>query len=150
MVLADGQPVAHRVIAVRFTGRNAQAVKGLSVGSGVVVYVASVRASAKVVSVAVEPGERESGGMGSSAKDDDDGGFGFGFDDEDDGAMSGKAEPTASVVVFQFIATREFVEADAKVLVLPGGGPGLYGGSERGEKGIAALDGFVGRVTQGY
>ena len=38
------------------------------------------------------------------------------------------------------------MEVGAKVLVMPGGGPGLYGGNERGAKGMAGLEGFVGRV----
>jgi hypothetical protein len=83
---------------------------------------------------------------------DEEDAFGFGFDDEEGvereaGDDDGTKSPT--VVTFQFIASREFVEMDAKVLVLPGGGPGLYGGTERGEKGVAALEGFVGRVVEG-
>jgi hypothetical protein len=31
---------------------------------------------------------------------------------------------------------------------MPGGGHGLYYGSERGEKGVAGLDGFAGRVVE--
>jgi hypothetical protein len=31
---------------------------------------------------------------------------------------------------------------------MPGGGPGLLGGQERGQKGVAALDGFVGRIVE--
>lgn len=156
MVLADGKwdPKANRVVAVRFEGSNAQAVKSLGVGSAVVVYVASVRASAKVMSVAAESEVKSAVEIDALGADyDDDAAFGFGgFDDEDVGdAAPGLSTPTSSTLVtFQFIASREFVEVDAKVLVLPGGGPGLYGGTERGEKGVAALEGFVGRVTEGY
>jgi hypothetical protein len=56
--------------------------------------------------------------------------------------------PTATTVAsFQFLATREFVEDGAKVLIMPGGGPGLTGSTERGTKGVAALAGFAGRVV---
>ncbi|ORY15873.1 hypothetical protein BCR34DRAFT_477123, partial [Clohesyomyces aquaticus] len=152
----DGQAKADRVIVVRFSGLNAQAVKNLTVGSAVVVYVASVRASAKVVSVApeVEPVDSGSTMALETPDDDEDVGFGFGFEDDDTGpGAAGETAPakeTATVVTFQFIASREFVELDTKVLVLPGGGPGLFGGNERGEKGVAGLEGFVGRVLEGY
>jgi GTPase len=146
MVLGKGQLRAHRIIAVKFTGSNADAVKGLSVGSGVVVYVASVRASAKVVSVAAELDRQQ---PVNSHHDEEDAAFGFGFDDDEDDTVLETTRAPATVVTFQFIASREFFEVDAKVLVLPGGGPGLYVGTERGEKGIAALEGFVGRVTEG-
>ena len=76
---------------------------------------------------------------------DEDDTFGFGFDDEAREPTTGTVPP-AVVVTFQFIASREFVEVGAKVLVMPGGGPGLYGGNERGAKGMAGLEGFVGRV----
>jgi hypothetical protein len=171
MVLVDGatKPQAHSVVTVRFDGPNAEAVKGLSVGSGVDVYVASVRAPSTVVSVAVEKGAGpEMGVQGpwqhpSGAGDapsstttradnhDDDAGFGFSFDEEDDADFADEgSQPVSRVVTFRFNRLREFYEVGAKVLVMPTGGPGLYGSSERGEKGVAALDGFVGRVVEGY
>lgn len=149
MILADGSPTAHQSIMVRFNGKIAQAVRHLSVGSGVVVYVASVRASAKVVSVAVDAGDEKENGNGNNTGDAD-GGFGFGFDDEDDAVDETETVTSSTVVTFQFIASKEFYEMGAKVLVLPGGGPGLFGGSERGEKGVAALEGLVGYVTEGF
>lgn len=136
MILADGKPTTHHSIMVRFTGSNAQAVKHLSVGSGVVVYVASVRASAKVVSVALEAGEERSHVNSTNARGDEDGGFGFGFDDEDDTVDDTATVTSSTVVTFQFIASKEFYEVGAKVLVLPGGGPGL--------------EGLVGYVTEGF
>lgn len=150
MVLMDGEPKANRVIAVKFTGSNAEAVTSLSVGSGVVVYVASVRASAKVVSVTAEHGLQEPTDIvGRDYAEDEDAGFGFGFDADDDETLTDAEVAGTTIVTFQFIASREFVEMNAKVLVLPGGGPGLYGGTERGEKGVAGLEGFVGRVIDG-
>ncbi|KAF2466721.1 uncharacterized protein BDR25DRAFT_74290 [Lindgomyces ingoldianus] len=153
MVLIDGAAKANRVIAVRFLGANAEAVKSLTVGSAVVAYVASVRASAKVVSVASETTSMNANTTApETPEDDEDGSFGFGFDDDDTslGTLADTAAAASTVVTFQFIASREFVEVGAKVLVLPGGGPGLFGGNERGEKGVAALEGFVGRVIEGY
>lgn len=148
MVLADREAKASKVMTVRFCGTQAQDVGKLGIGSAVVVYVASVRASSKVVSVVMEtvPGD----GHKTKQDDDDDdekeeeeGGFGFGFDDEVDQEPSCATHevPSATVVTFQFLATREFVELDAKVLVMPGGG---------GERGVAGLEGFVGRVVEEY
>jgi hypothetical protein len=47
-----------------------------------------------------------------------------------------------------FVASKEFVLTGDKVLVMPGGGPGLFVGNERGEKGLAGLDGFVGEIVE--
>ncbi|KAG9192219.1 hypothetical protein G6011_10953 [Alternaria panax] len=147
MVLAAREPKAHKAITVRFEGKQAEGVKGLGVGSAVVIYVASVRASSRVLSVAAERTEatHRENNIHDSADEDD--GFGFGFDDETEEPTT-EAVPPAAMVTFQFIASREFVETGAKVLVMPGGGPGLYGGNERGAKGMAGLEGFVGRVVE--
>lgn len=51
-------------------------------------------------------------------------------------------------LTFELITTREWIELGSQILVMPGGGHGLYYGSERGEKGVAGLEGFVGRVTE--
>jgi hypothetical protein len=147
MVLAAREPKAFKVIAVRFEGAQAQGVKNLSVGSAVVVYVASVRASSKVLSVAAEPAATSA--VKDTDKDEEDEAFGFGFDDEVDEQVQ-SAQFSATIVIFQFIASREFVEFGAKVLVMPGGGPGLSGGNERRAKGFAGLEGFVGNVVEQY
>ncbi|KAH4978033.1 hypothetical protein HBI76_216150 [Parastagonospora nodorum] len=141
MVLADRQPYASKVINVRFEGSQTRAAQGLSLGSAVVVYIASVRASSKVISVATEPA------LSTAPVEADDDEFGFGFDDETDGSDLDTSATT--MITFQFIASKEFVEHGAKVLVMPGGGPGLSGSNERGAKGLAGLEGFVGRVVEG-
>jgi hypothetical protein len=146
MVLADRQPHASKVINVRFEGTQTRAAQGLSVGSAVVVYTASVRASSKVISVANEPATSDTSQGAAEEEEDDDFGFG-GFDDEAD-EPSPHGALAATTVKFQFIASREFVETGAKVLVMPGGGPGLSAGNERGAKGLAGLEGFVGRVVE--
>lgn len=51
-------------------------------------------------------------------------------------------------VTLELITNREWIELGSQVLVMPGGGQGLYHGSERGEKGIAGLEGFIGRVLE--
>jgi len=51
-------------------------------------------------------------------------------------------------VTLELMTNREWIELGSQVLVMPGGGQGLYHGSERGEKGIAGLEGFVGRVLE--
>ncbi|KAH7378733.1 hypothetical protein BKA66DRAFT_420793 [Pyrenochaeta sp. MPI-SDFR-AT-0127] len=149
MVLAAREPKAHRVIHVRFEGAQATSVQSLSVGSAVVVYIASVRASSKVISVATHPSPSPAVANSKHADSEEDA-FGFGFDDEADDILEHHPGPStsATVVTFQFIASREFVELGAKVLVMPGGGPGLLGGNERGAKGLAGLEGFVGRVIE--
>ncbi|KAI4655944.1 hypothetical protein J4E93_000660 [Alternaria ventricosa] len=142
MVLATHEPKAHKVITVRFEDKQAENVKDLNVGSAVVVYIASVRASSKVLSVAAERMDDPT----LKTHGDEDDAFGFGFDVEME-KPAAEASPPAVIVTFQFIASREFVEMGAKVLVMPGGGPGLFGGNERGAKGMAGLEGFVGRVV---
>ena len=144
MILADRQPKASKVITVRFEGTQTRAAQGLSIGSAVVVYIASVRASSKVISVTTEPTASTDT---NDKEDEDEDAFGFGFDDEVDDVRQDDA-PAATTVTFQFIASSEFVEDGAKVLVMPGGGPGLSGGHERGAKGLAGLEGFVGRVVE--
>lgn len=51
-------------------------------------------------------------------------------------------------VTLELLTNREWIELGSQVLVMPGGGHGLYHGSERGEKGVAGLEGFVGRVVE--
>jgi len=51
-------------------------------------------------------------------------------------------------VSMDLITNKEWIELGSQVLVMPGGGGGLYAGSERGEKGVAGLEGFVGRVIE--
>ncbi|KAJ4363768.1 hypothetical protein N0V95_000962 [Ascochyta clinopodiicola] len=145
MVLADRQPLASRVMTVRFEGSQASGAASLTIGNAVVVYVASVRASSKVISVTTEPGDS----IEASTDEADDDAFGFGFDDEAEEPPAPTA-PSAVTITFQFIASKEFIEQGAKVLVMPGGGPGLAGATERGAKGVAGLEGFVGYAVEQY
>jgi GTPase len=153
MVLSKHNPKAHKTIMVQFSGPQAESAKVLTVGSAVVVFFASVRAPSKVLSVTPMSSTIEATAPpGDDAGPEEEGWFGFDEDsasDPGDGASGGGATSTAvtTIVQFQFIGGREFVGDGVKVLVMPGGGPGLSGSIERGEKGLAGLEGFVGRVV---
>lgn len=145
MVLANREAKAFKVIHVRFEGTQARNVKDLSVGSAVLLYIASVRASSKVIAIAADPSTPIDECKGAEDNDDADA-FGFGFDDEVEHVEDeGRASTTPIVATFQFIASREFVEMGAKVLVMPGGAQGLSGTSG---KDVAGLEGVVGRVIE--
>lgn len=155
MVLSEKHPQAHKIVAVEFAGPQAQSARSLAIGSAVVVFFASVRAPSKVLSVTSSGSiDRATGhhdyGKNNTTADEDGFGFGFGFDDDSSSEHAAGAIPAAvtTTVQFQFMGSREFVESGVKVLVMPGGGPGLSGGTERGEKGVAGLEGFVGRVVE--
>ncbi|KAJ9647145.1 hypothetical protein H2199_002131 [Coniosporium tulheliwenetii] len=158
---ASAVPKAKLEFVARFEGPAAQSMRAISIGSAVVCYTASVRAGAKVVGVAIdedsddrEPHDRgDTQAQKTPADPDADDSFGFGFEDDASDASGSTASEVDSgdediLVTFRFIASKEFVETGAQVLVMPGGGPGLYGGnSARGVKGVAALDGFVGKIV---
>lgn len=181
MVLAAGMaaPPSYNSFVARFAKA---AVRNLIVGSLVVTYISSVRASAKVIAIAIdEDGEERTARSCTSRKDDaaDDP---FGFDDEDDqpsgSDMDDAADCQATLVTFQFVATREFLEPGAQVLVMEGGGGRVHGHGvmastraravsgpaaaaaaaatttggtpDGGRRGLVGLEGFVGSVVQGF
>jgi len=118
----------------------------LAVGSQVVVYLASVRSSARILSCRI-PEPSEVVGEDSSSEMVDE------YSDLQEGSYAERAAAGAVThqhlqVTFHFDSTKECVEVGSKILVMPGGGPGLFGGTERGEKGAAGLEGFVGRVVE--
>jgi GTPase len=152
MILTAVQPQAVRSFGAEF---QRQDLENLAVGNRVVVYVCSVRAPAKVVSArALESliALPDYSGIGIHKADS------FQPQDlredpgptESDGQnekVAGMVTATKLVVSFTFDATKEYVTVGEQVLVMPGGGPGLYG-HERGEKGLAGLEGFVGRIVE--
>jgi hypothetical protein len=140
MVLADRQPLASRLVTVRFEGSQAGGAASLAVGSAVVVYIASVRASSKVISVSAEPSLAHE----ATVLDDDDDAFGFGGFDDEAAQQPAAASLSVVTVTFQFIASKEFIEQGAKVLVMPGGGPVPASGTDKGARGVTGLEGFVG------
>lgn len=149
MVLTDLQPQAIRSFAAEFARED---LENLAVGNHVVVYVNSVRASAKVVSArASEPTADEDhqhaphGDLEDLASGLDNAGV-----DGHSIRVAGTVTAQNLIVTFSFDASKEYICDGDQVLIMPGGGPGLYGGSERGEKGLAGLDGFVGSVVETF
>jgi hypothetical protein len=141
------------------TGHTLQAASGLTAsfedsdinsvtpGSLVVLYIASIRASAKVIRLTPHPAGTEAGFNDNDEVDV------FGLDEslekehrEAESFVFGTDGITD--VTFELLTNREWIELGSQVLVMPGGGYGLYNGSERGEKGVAGLDGFVGKVIE--
>ncbi|KAK8222078.1 hypothetical protein M8818_000248 [Zalaria obscura] len=144
MVVADVRPKAISTVVAWFRRED---LGSLAVGSHVVAYLASIRASARIIS-ARAPDPSEMVHIRKSLADTD-------KLSEAVHEAAGGMEPVAGVVTHHFLlvalhfdASREYVELGSKILVMPGGGPSLYGGTERGEKGVAGLEGFVGRVTE--
>ncbi|PQE31338.1 GTP-binding protein [Rutstroemia sp. NJR-2017a WRK4] len=131
-------------------------INSVTPGTVVVIYIASIRASARVLKLSPNlPSTNQNANM-----DDMDDVFGLGLMDKDeDGADANERERERDEplifgsdgitdVQFELLTCREWIELGSQVLVMPGGGHGLYAGSERGEKGVAGLEGFVGRVVE--
>ena len=122
-------------------------VNSIPLGSLVVVYVASVRATAKVARM--QPHAQAFDIFSNGFEDSDDV---FGLDDSCE--KEEESEPPifgsdgVTDVTLELLTNREWIELGSQVLVMPGGGLGLYSGSERGEKGVAGLEGFVGKVIE--
>ncbi|KAF2770930.1 hypothetical protein EJ03DRAFT_342524 [Teratosphaeria nubilosa] len=130
MILAAVAPTSTRTFIANFKREDLEA---LAVGNHVVVYIASVRASAKVVSARTPDSpdllRQQAADKRRSISDDD----AFAFDDMTE-ALNGTAERVAGtitapnlLVTFSFDAAKEFVSVDNQILVMPGGGPGLRG-----------------------
>jgi GTPase len=155
MVLAAVQPTSMRSFVAEFSRED---LTSLAVGNHVVVYIASVRASAKIVSARV-PDETDSRGSSPGAKAQNFAKQPFNFDSESDGvatgdgtnervSIAGAVTAKSLLVTLRFDSSKEIALVGDRVLIMPGGGPGLLGGKERGQKGVAALDGFVGRIVE--
>ncbi|KAH0557044.1 hypothetical protein GP486_005168 [Trichoglossum hirsutum] len=128
-------PVSYGGFVARFSE-----IESVSVTTGalVVVYIASIRASARVVHLSQSLPHHTPDTEASDV---------FGFD-HDTGGEATADRTSATEVLFHFTSSREWVELGREVLVMPGGGPGLYGSSERGEKGVGGLEGFVGEIVE--
>ncbi|TAQ91290.1 hypothetical protein B7494_g467 [Chlorociboria aeruginascens] len=122
-------------------------INSITPGSLVVVYIASIRASARVIQL-----EHHGSDDDSIIIDNEDPEDVFGLtelskvEEEPEPLVFGSDGITD--VTLELMTNREWIELGSQVLVMPGGGHGLYHGSERGEKGIAGLDGYVGKVIQ--
>lgn len=123
-------------------------INSVTTGSLVVVYIASIRATARVLK-SVPHINNDLATADLEVLEDDV----FGINDnleKDDQESEPLVFGTDGItdVTFELITNREWIELGSQVLVMPGGGHGLYYGSERGEKGIAGLEGFVGKVVE--
>lgn len=105
----------------------------------VIVYIASIRASAKIVEVKA---------LGTTPTEEDI----FDFDDNSKTnstpATSQDSGDQQTEITFEFTASQEWIEIGTQVLVTPGGGPSLTNQPEQREPGSAGLDGYVGLITQ--
>ena len=105
----------------------------------VIVYIASIRASAKISEVRAL--EKEAAADDIFCFDDN-------SSDENGTATSGSlADNQQTEITFEFANTREWFELGTQVLVTPGGSPSLTGQPEQREVGSAGLDGYVGKIT---
>lgn len=123
-------------------------INSVTPGSLVVVYIASIRATARILKL-VPHINNDLATADLEELDDDVFGLSDSLEKEDQ-----ESEPLVfgsdgiTDVAFELITNREWIELGSQVLVMPGGGHGLYYGSERGEKGIAGFEGFVGKVVE--
>jgi hypothetical protein len=122
-------------------------INSVTPGSLVVVYIASVRATSRVLRLASN--SRNDDMSSSELTEQDDDVFGLeGFDKEEESEPVIFGSDGVTYVTLELITHREWIELGSQVLVMPGGGTGLYSGSERGQKGVAGLEGFVGQVVE--
>lgn len=109
----------------------------LILGGHAIVYIASIRAAAKVTCVALAPKDEST--ASSSPQSDV-----FAFDDEYDGDPI-DSEPEDIKITFSFVSAKEWIELGTQVLVMPASGTG---GGAAGA-GVVGLEGFVGRICDG-
>lgn len=123
-------------------------INSVTPGSLVVIYIASVRATARVLRLTPShpqnfspiPDDLDEIDIFEDNRDED--------EDEEDDPPAIFGSYGATNVTLELLTNREWIELGSQVLVMPGGGVGLYSGSERGEKGVAGLEGFVGKVEE--
>lgn len=145
MVLCEGPATPTSTLVAQFRRED---LGSLAVGSQVVLYIASIRASARILSCRIPEADEltpEDIASQLAQMDVNDAAVEAGMNPE---RVAGAVTHDFLLVSLHFEAAKEYIEVGSKILVMPGGGPGLYGGTERGEKGIAGLEGFVGRVTE--
>ena len=120
-------------------------INSVTPGSLVVVYIASIRASARVLRLV--PHAASSDPVGTEEEDDV-----FGLDalekEEQDAEPPIFGFDGVTDVTLELMSSRWMIELGSQVLIMPGGGHGLYHGTERGEKGVAGLEAFVGKVIE--
>jgi hypothetical protein len=117
----------------------------VAAGNLVVVYIASVRASARVLTISPHSSHAP---PSPDVGDNPDDVFSFDISIASDNLDADKSLDGPMQITLQFLKYREWIEMGSQVLVMPGGGPGLYAGSERGVKKDPGLNGFVGKVLE--
>ena len=105
----------------------------------VIVYIASIRAPAKIIEVKALGATPTTEGIFEF----DDNGGDHGSDEVSQGFGKQQTE-----ITFEFVSSQEWIEVGSRVLVTPGGGPSLTNQPEQREPGSAGLDGYVGLITQ--
>ena len=136
---ADAMPAAHKGFTATFARHNPAT---LTPGALAIVYIASIRASVKVLSIEAFKHEDAAPSNIGGVFDFDDNGT----DDEGVGPSHGQPNPVEFEASFQFLQYHEWVEVGTQVLVMPSGS-GVASASERGEKPSVGLEGLVGRIT---
>lgn len=122
-------------------------ITSITLGSLVVVYIASVRATARVLKFSSN--NKNDDVFNHEVVDLDEDVFGLEVsskEKEQEPVIFGSVGITD--VTLELVTHREWIELGSQVLIMPGGGAGLYTGSERGQKGVAGLEGFVGKVIE--
>ena len=110
----------------------------------VVVYIASIRASAKIVEVKALEQPLPTRTITEEV---------FDFADNASDISRGTFPPDSPTdnqhteITFEFATCREWIEVGTQVLVTPGGGPSLTGQPEQRDVSSAGLDGYVGTIT---
>ena len=122
-------------------------------GSTVIVYIASIRTTTKILSISTGPGAVRSSASGFSFDDDNEDVDGDNDEDKEETSDSDGGVAVlhpASMnpyqeVTFRFLASREWIELGTTVFVLPGGG-GLEGrGGDSSGSGEGSNE-FVGKI----
>jgi len=125
-------------------------INSVTPGSLVVLYCASIRASARVLRLVPHKINEANVTIGNTETDDL---FVLEALKIDESEPEPETEPVfgsdcVTDVTFELVAHREWIELGSQVLIMPNGGYGLYYGSEKGEKSVAGLEGFVGKVIE--
>ncbi|MCJ1273221.1 hypothetical protein MMC21_001010 [Puttea exsequens] len=132
----DSSPPAYNRFSAGFDEAGLPAWPGVLV----IVYIASIRAPAKIVEVKA----LEATGIADDIFDFDDAASGTSGSTE----IKGVTENDRTEITFEFVTSLEWFEIGTQVLVTPGGGPSLTGQPEQKDIGSAGLDGYVGIITQ--
>ncbi len=127
------QPTLCRVFTTLFDEFN---TRSMICGMPVTVYIASIRASAKIVTVQTQPTSPHRVFHFDESNSDRDGDVGPNI-----------LRARHKKVAFQFVNSREWIELGTQVLVMPAGGHGT-GRSDGGDHANVGLGGSVGKITE--